>query len=391
MMHRLPPRALMAGLALATAAPLTLFLAASPAAAVGVKTPVRGAIDRAGVPSPAGRNAGVNKWVVEVNWSDLQPSGSSDALTGESCAGKPNSCSRTGIYAIQDGIDDVDRLNAGDPGFGARVKIRLRAGRDAPGWAKQIGAGPLNLVSVVDGVTVGTFTAPAFWEPAYTDAYAGLARKLGTRYDDAAQIGEWVICVSGVAFCDGTKQMGDGNNEQEFGRANYTKAADIAAQKAGIDAHAAAFPTTRSTQAFFPFQYVHRDASGQLQVDQDYNATFQIMDYGQQVLGATKRWVEENYSASQNRMTAAGYTPLWDRLRADANNGWPTQYQTAAPNRVGDLCVVLRWAAETQGALEVELPRTYDTDPGGLGCPLTGAGDSVQHWDSVLESNPFSH
>lgn len=378
------PRVLLTGLALVTAMPLALTLGALSAVGAGVKTPVRGAIDRAGVPSAAGRNAGVNKWVVEVNWADLQPNASSDALTG-------NATSRTGIYAIQDGIDEVDRLNAAQPGLGARIKIRLRAGRDAPGWAKQIGGGPLNLVSVVNGVTVDTFTAPAFWEPAFTNAYATLVRKLGTRYDGAPEIGEWVICVSGVGFCDGTKQMGDGNNEQEFARANYSKAADIAAEKAGIDAHAAAFPTTRSTQAFFPFQFVYRDSSGHLQVDQDYSTTFQIMDYGQQVLGATNRWVEENYSASEARRTETGYTPLWDRLRTDASNGWPTQYQTAAPNRVGNLCVVLQWAAETQGALEVELPRTYDTDPVSLGCPLTGAGNSIKYWDSVLESNPFSH
>jgi hypothetical protein len=109
------------------------------------------------------------------------------------------------------------------------------------------------------------------------------------------------------------------------------------------------------------------------------------MSHGKTVLGQS-RWIEENYSPSATNQDDPLYAPLYGYLRDDANAGWVTHYQTATPAKVGDLCVVLDWAAHTQKATQVELPRTCDT-ANAMSCDLNGPADSVEFYDAELEAN----
>jgi hypothetical protein len=327
-------------------------------AATTLKPPVLGAIDRQHEPGPAERAAGVNRWVVQLNWNVLQPNGPGDALH----AGVPG----------QGGLQDLDTAIAHAGNSVSAIKLRVYAGSASPAWALHLGGGPLHLINTT-GAPGATVLGPVFWDPAFVAGYTQLISKLAARYDNAPQLGDIDICESGVVFCDGTKQMG--GNAAEFERLHYSIGADVAAQEAGIRAHNA-FVHTRSSQAFFPFQYVQGG-----KVIHDMTRTIALMQYGQRTLGA--RWIEENYSASDVRANDALYTPLWAAMRADQQRGVVTQYQTSTMAKMGNLCATLSWVARTQGGVEVELPSGYSS---AAGCPLTGA-NSVQSWDRVLEAN----
>ena len=321
---------------------------------VRLKPVVTGAIDRHAKPSAAAQAAGVTKWVVQLRWRTLQPDSPTQALQAGAMG--------------QGGTADLDAAIRAAGSAASALKIRVYAGTSAPDWAKRLGGGPIPLGTAGKGSTVGVF-----WSSDYVRAYADLVTLLGKRYDDTRQIGEFVICESGVVYCDGTKQMNKSNAAAYLSH-HYTERADIAAQKAAIDAFARTFTHTRSSQAFFPFQYV--DANGK--VGHDYQAMYEVMDYGKKVLG--KRWVEENNSASDIRESVALYLPLWNRLRVDAAAGWPTEYQTASLNGIRNLCATLQWLTVTQRAVQVELPVGYDKTGG---CPLAGA-NSIQHWGDQL-------
>jgi hypothetical protein len=49
---------------------------------------------------------------------------------------------------------------------------------------------------------------------------------------------------------------------------------------------------------------------------------------------------------------------MYDRMKA---MGPPISFQTANPNKIGDLLATLQWAAE-QGANSVELPGSYQKE-----------------------------
>jgi hypothetical protein len=125
------------------------------------------------------------------------------------------------------------------------------------------------------------------------------------------EIGEIVDCATAVYFCDDTKQLNDGDNAAVYAAAGYTRDKDVAAQKAGIDAHAAAWRRTPTTKAFFPFQHLD-PVTGRSQTDAAISRT--IMSHGKSVLGKS-RWIEENHSPSATSLNDPLDAPLYGYLR----------------------------------------------------------------------------
>jgi hypothetical protein len=116
---------------------------------VVLKEPLRGLLDRDG-PSNAAYAPAVDKFVIKVNWSDLQP------------VEEPG----TGHGAALD-TSQIDQALADPEGAGMTVRLRVYGGINAPDWAKRLGgATPIPWHS--DGVTTchgircwGTSYAPA--------------------------------------------------------------------------------------------------------------------------------------------------------------------------------------------------------------------------------------
>lgn len=378
---------------LALVAALLLVFMPSPAHGAGVKNPVTGTIDPRQQATAAQAAAGTDSWVVDVTWATLQPDSSSQTL-------RAGAAGDGGTADIAAAISTARSYNATHPDKRVRLKIRVNAGVDSPTWAKNTGGAKLTVTNTTPSSTT-TDTVGRWWTSAYATAYGHLLSLLGAKYDATAQIGDFVTCESGVFFCDGTKQMGDGSNSQTYLNAGYTQAADIAAQKTAIVSAAAAFPTTRVEQAQFHFQYVattntQQDSSNCTgttctqvtcragSVCQSFAANFAVMDYAITKLGPG-RAIESSYNLNPSRTTDASYFPIYNRLAQDAKAAKATVgYQTGRIDSATDeLCRALQYAADTTHANFVET-----TVISANGCPLTGA-DSVQTWDRHLEANPY--
>src|SRR5438445_673179 len=104
-----------------------------------------------------------------------------------------------------------------------------------------------------------------------------------------------------------------------------------------IDGHKV-WAQTHADVDFSPYQNIER--KGVNSVDEGF--TESMMDYCRTTLGA--RCVLENNSI--RTPVQANYAAMYDRIK---QMGPPISFQTANPNKIGDLLTTLMWAAQ-QGA-----------------------------------------
>jgi len=270
-----------------------------------------------------------SSWVVNVRWADLQPSSDVTLVT-------PN--------AIDQGIDQVRSLNRANPAQPFRLKIRLSAGTDAPDWVKQLGGGPMVIRDPVDQVTG---TVGRFWTDDFGRAYDRLQQILAARYDAVAEIGEITISRCSTVYAETfIRQSSDPANIQALLAEGDTPDADERCLREQVDAHSV-WAHTLSGLALNPYQ---KPGTNGREIDEMFTET--LMSYCRKVLGS--RCVLENNSI---RWPPARGT-MAQMYQAIRRLGPPISFQTAAPERIGDLLKTLEWAAD-QGANAVELPRSY--------------------------------
>lgn len=365
-----------------------------PAQAAAVKAVTSGAVDRDGQPAEAAAAAGVDSWVVTATWSQLQ-----DRLGGPLHARATDGT----VNPIDAAVSAARTYNASHPGRRARLKLRVYAGVGSPRFALVLGGGPMHLVNCTSATSCSApADVPVFWSQPFVSAYRDLLTRLGALYDGTAEIGDVVVCGSAVIFCDGTKQMNDGDNAAQYRSAGYAVSADVRAQKQFIDAAASAFPRTPVEQAQFHFQFVNTGTAvvsnddgttcSPGKVCHDFAYNYSIISYQEKTLGS-RRAVLSNYSLQVSRTTSPDYAPLYRRFADDRAAGKAVvTFQTATLNKIDmdatahGLCDVLRYAAVTEHASSVELPKGY-SDPG-PGCALDdGTTNSIAHWDAVLRAN----
>jgi hypothetical protein len=123
-----------------------------------LKPPVQGLLDRDHFPA-AGYRGAVRAFVVNTTWTSLQPTSGGPIV-------RPN---------------DIDRAIKQAQSSGMTLKLRVRAGIDAPAWAKRIGGPPIRVYytrSTVERAGRLAGTIGRFWDPEYGAAYADLQAKL---------------------------------------------------------------------------------------------------------------------------------------------------------------------------------------------------------------------
>ncbi|KAA3636490.1 MAG: hypothetical protein DWP92_09460 [Armatimonadetes bacterium] len=313
-----------------------------------VKAPLAGLIDRAGIPTDelAGPIAG---FVVDVAWRDLQ-----DKRGG--AIGSNN--------AIDVAIEEVRALNS-RTGQHLRIKLRVRAGIDAPDWAKELGGSPIVVSDAQDkiGGTIGEF-----WIDEFGTAYAELQTKLAERYDEVVEIADVAITRCTTVYAEPfIRNIAEPETVSQLISHGFDADGDLACLFDQIDAHLA-WEETRSSLALNPYQAIA--SSGVTSVDP--STTSRVMDYCRFVL--RERCVLGNNSIR--------WPPLSGRMEdmyAEIESfGAPITYQTAAPARVGDLAATVEWAIE-RGACSVELPVGYESD-------LTP--DQLMNFTDSLSMNP---
>jgi hypothetical protein len=301
-----------------------------------LKPAMQGLLDRHGIP-PADYLSAISGVVVEVAWSDLQPSPEGAIVTGN---------------AIDQMLATVRALNAGRPAHPLAIKLRVDGGIHAPAWAKSLGGAPITVTDPTDGVTG---TVGRFWSEEYGRAYTSLESLLATRYDSVPEIREVTMSRCTTVYDEPfIRDRNDSATVAALLAAGFTQAADVRCLSDQIDAHAV-WRSSRSGLALSPYQRIDAAGSGD-----GVAVTAPIMDLCRSRLGA--RCVLENNSL-RNPLQAGDYTPMYARIQ---RLGPPISFQTAAPAKLGGLETVIGLAAG-MGASAVELPKGYGgLTPGAL-------------------------
>jgi hypothetical protein len=294
-----------------------------------LKPVLQGLLDRDGEPSSGYLGGAVRGWVVKAYWKDLQPSPG-----GPLAANNP----------IDQAVAAARKLNASNPSLHLGLKLRVYAGIYAPDWAKGLAGGPVN---VVDPQDQEQGTIGRFWTDEFGRAYDDLEQKLAERYDDAAEVREVVVSRCTTFFAEPfIRDKGDKGSIANMLGAGFSFAADQTCHRQQIDAHGV-WRHTHSDVDFSPYQNIER--TGARSVDEAF--TESMMAYCRTALGA-RCGLENNSIRSP---VQPSYAAMYDHIKL---LGPPISFQTANPNKIGDLHATLDWAVSV-GANSVELPGSY--------------------------------
>lgn len=285
------------------------------------KPTMAGLVDREGLPSLTERGF-VKSFVVQVRWAQLQPA--------------PGQLS-TGF---------IDAALAQAPA-GARVKLRLFAGRDSPAWAMALDGPPLRLTHPE---VRGEFEVPRFWGPRFGQAYAALQALLAARYDANPLVAEVSTSRCMTVYAETMlRQLTVGANADAYRASGFTPELDERCLTEQLEAHLV-WKQTSTGLALNPYQRLLPD--GQVRVDADVGRS--LMERCRSLLGS--RCVLENNSVRWP-LLGGGYPAMYEQMRA---LGGPITVQTETPERIGSWADALRWSAEYLGASAVELPHSYE-------------------------------
>ncbi len=323
-------RALRVLLGLATAITITTTLTTlhpTPAHATTspwLKPVLGGLLDRQHAPNPSWHGA-VDGYVAEIAWADLQPTPNTPLATN-------NPIDHDIAYAKTNHLT---------------LKLRVLAGTSAPDWAKHLDGPPINVIDEYHN----TGTIGRFWTPRFAHAYTQLQTKLAARYDTTPQLAMTQITRCTTMYAEPFLRQGrTPQSVHNLLAAGYTTTLDQACQHQQIDTHKL-WTHTRSGLSFNPYQHLNPDAT----VTNDGAFSEQMMTYCRQQLG--RRCVLENHSIRSTFDQGPSYDRLYQAIHTLAG---PISFQTAAPERIGDLAATLKWAI-SQGAASVELPTSYRT------------------------------
>lgn len=333
----LRPRPDAAGSAVAapssTASSSTSSTTSDPTPATGLKEPIRGLLDRHKAPTAAYSSV-VRAFVVDVAWADLQPEAGGPIV-------RPNA---------------IDRAVSVAEANGYTLKLRVRAGIDAPAWAKSLGGAPVPIqYSAATKGRAGQVagTIGRFWLPAFGAAYDDLQAKLAALYDDVPQIRQTDITRCSTIFAETyLRNTKNRSNATALLDAGFTRAADDVCHSEQIASHQV-WKRTLSDLSFNPYQAIESDGS----VKQDLPYTLAQMSTCREVLG--DRCVLENHSIASSRIGSGSDAAVYTQMQ---RLGGTFDFQTATNAKIGDAAAVLGWAAAI-GATSVELPSGYQSWP----------------------------
>ncbi|MBV8979607.1 MAG: hypothetical protein JO086_01785, partial [Acidimicrobiia bacterium] len=273
-----------------------------------LKPVLQGLLDRDGEPPAGYVPTAVRGWVVKAYWKDLQPTADGPIASNN---------------AIDQAIAAAHRLGVG-------LKLRVYAGIYAPDWAKSRGGSP---VSVVDPQDNEQGTVGPFWTEDFGAAYADLQQKLAAKYDDVPEVREVAVSRCTTFFAEPfLRDKGEKTSVANLLSAGFSFDADQTCEREEIDAHKV-WAHTHSDVAFSPYQNIEK--KGANSTDESFTET--MMQYCRTNLGA--RCVLENNAI--RTPVQPDYTSMYDAIK---QLGPPISFQTANPNKVGDLLATLTWA-----------------------------------------------
>ncbi|WP_433719407.1 hypothetical protein ACQP2Y_32540 [Actinoplanes sp. CA-051413] len=255
----------------------------------------------------------------------------------------------------------------------SRLKLRLLAGWQSPGWALALGGGPMREWEDPDAVEPDLYDVPVWWADDFLAAYSAFLPKLAAALEDEPLWGEVTVSGTCTVFAEPcVKQLGVAANRKQALDREYTAAADRAALETVIAAHHDTFSPMgiTSSVAYNPWQFIA--ASGRMETDPA--VTVQLMDHQRATMGAFGVWENNSLIARRTggvlEQTRPDYQGMYDHMIAGAAAGHPIQFQTATLAKIqaagGTAEATASWVAEN-GGISVELPRGWEQDTDAIG------------------------
>lgn len=311
-----------------------------------IKPPMQGLLDRKGYPEDASYRNSLGGFVVNVDWSQLQPNNGSELNTAN----------------IDDAILKAKSSNL-------KLKMRLYAGSSSPTWLKNR-VGTFSYVEPVDNKDT-TIQVPKFWVSEFGEAYSNLISKLAIKYDNEEVLREVTIsrCTTEYAEPFNRGIIYD-KNKQNLIQAGYSVNSDIECQQEAINTHKV-WAKTHSSLAANWYQTVKKDGPDRFVGATDQDITFSLLDYCRNNLG--ERCTLENNSIGET--IKGGYTKLYQAIK---QHGPAITFQTETDKKMGDLGRTLDWAIG-QGANAVELNSNYRKDL---------SASQLASYNNRLQANP---
>jgi hypothetical protein len=296
-----------------------------------LKPAMTGLLDRNGLP-PAAYAPDLGGFVINVNWSALQPNGPGTPIVTTN---------------IDNALAAMDALNA-STGAHLYAKLRLFIGINSPAWAKTVGGA--SFPDTDPASNVGG-TVPRFWTTAFGTDYNSMMKQLAAKYDTDPRVRNVTMSRCTTVYSEPMqRQISSPSDVSGLVAAGFTSAQDLACYEGMVQEALRDWPYTHLSFSFNPYQQINSAAS----TTTSDTVTDQMIDYCRQVLGS--RCTLENNSL---RSTSLGglYDSMYAAIKA---KGAPITYQTATLARVGSLPATLQ-VAINDGAIAVELPSGYET------------------------------
>lgn len=299
----------------------------------GGKPPIRGLL-QFGVPPPALRSS-LAGYVINTDWATLQPTAS-----GGLAPGNP----------IEQAAYELDAYNQAHPEHPQVGKVRIHTGGRAPAWLGAQAGPCFNVTDTVDNKTVCCYP---FWTDGYEQAYLALRAEALRYMDPIDHLPELVICRNMTVYAEPfLRQFNDPTTLGNYHRLGYSSALDKQQQLADV----ASWPSTRTILGWAHNPYQALDAAGNPITDEAFTESF--MAAGRAALGDLFSVENDSLRSTFLPPGPQGYYPRM--YLAMQKLGGPIGFQTAIPQRVGDLVTTLRGAAAI-GATHVELPHQWET------------------------------
>jgi uncharacterized protein YbdZ (MbtH family) len=283
-----------------------------------------GLFDRQGKPSVSGPSG----YVVNVNWSDLEPT------RGLLAPNKIDAALASGLKPSQ-------------------IFARIFAGEYAPLWAKSLDGPP---------ITNGSATLFRYWTPNGIAAWAQLMQLMAAKYDGKLGGISDSACMTHYAEPLLKDGWDSGTGQATAVKAGWTKAAEQACQDSSLDAMAANWKLTPYSLSFNPARLISGSA--------DITFTLNLMAYG---VAKGSLFVLENNSLRANGLVYSAYsdphgslyTQMYTAMKGyRASNGNRIRLQTSTLTGMGGthaaLLATLDYAIWMQAA-NVELPQGYQS------------------------------
>jgi len=307
----------------------------------------------------AASSPGLTGTVVDVSWSQLEPSpGTFDFST------------------LDADLAAVSAYNSAHPGATIGVKLRVWAANDAPNWAKTMDGTPISTDVNNQPATVGQW-----WKPDYRAAWAGLQSALAQRYDGNPLVNE-VVVASCASLTDEPMVMAASPLVAPTLLADgWTNAA----QQSCLDGALSDYAPWHQTAVYYPFSpFTTISPSGQRGIDD--SVTAEVMQRCADSLASGGPWcILANNALDSTQGGSFVYSEINSLYAANPSNT-AVAFQMNSPATTGTAACQSVALAVAEHANSIEFWPKTGSSPGFSGASPT----TLQGWgqDLLLDTAP---